>query len=189
MRTGGRRALRCCAGAAPLDGLIRDGKVLAGTRTDIARSGIGVGVRAGAPKPDISSVDAFQRALLAARSIAYLKDAGSGIHVARLIERLGIAEAVRSKVIRPESDVVSELVAKGEVELGLVVITQILTTPGVELVAPLPPEIQSHVTVTAGVGAQSREPAAARDLIRFLTGPIATPVITAQGMEPAGRGP
>jgi molybdate transport system substrate-binding protein len=172
-------------GAAPLDGLIRDGKVLAGTRTDIARSGIGVEVRAGAAKPDISSVEAFKRALLAARSIAYLKDVGSGIHVARVLEHLGVAEAVRSKVTRPESDVVSELVAKGEVELGLVVITQILTTPGVELVGPLPPEIQSYVTFTAGVGVNAREPGAARDLITFLTGPMATRVIKAQGMEPA----
>ena len=173
-------------GAAPLDGLIKDGKILAGTRTEIARSGIGVEVRAGAPRPDISSVEAFKRALLEAKSIAYLKDVGSGIHVARLLERLGIAEAVRSKVTRPESDSVSELVAKGEVELGLVVITQILTTPGVELVGPLPPELQSYVVFTAGISANSREPEAARDLIKFLTGPIATPVIRVQGMEPAG---
>jgi molybdate transport system substrate-binding protein len=174
-------------GSGPLDGLIRDGKIIAGTRTDIARSGIGVGVRAGAPRPDISSVEAFKRALLDAQSIAYLRDVGSGIHVARLLQRLGIAGAIESKVTRPESDIVSELVANGEVELGLVVITQILTTPGVELVGPLPPEIQSYVAFTAGISANSREPEAARDLIKFLTGPIATPVIWAQGMEPAGR--
>ena len=143
-------------------------------------------MRAGAPRPDISSVEAFKRALLDAKSIAYLKDVGSGIHVARLLERLGIAEAIQSKATRPESDVVSELVAKGEVELGLVVITQILTTPGVELVGPLPAELQSYVVFTAGISASSSEPEAARDLIQFLTGPIATPVIRAQGMEPAG---
>jgi molybdate transport system substrate-binding protein len=89
-------------------------------------------------------------------------------------------------VTRPESDIVSELVAKGEVELGIVVITQILTTPGVELVGPLPPDIQSYVTFTAGISANSRAPEAARDLIKFLTGPTATPVIKAQGMEPLG---
>ncbi len=173
-------------GSAALDGLIKDGKIVADTRTDIARSGIGVAVRAGASKPDISSVEAFKRALIGAKSIAYLKDVGSGIYVARLLERLGIAEAIRSKVTRPESDIVSELVAKGEVELGVIVITQILTTPGVELVGPLPPEIQSYVAFTAGISANSKSPEAARHLIKFLTGPIATPVITAQGMEPAG---
>jgi molybdate transport system substrate-binding protein len=172
-------------GSGPLDGLIKDGKIIAATRTEIARSGIGVGVRAGAPRPDISSVEAFKRALIEAKSIAYLKDVGSGIHVARLLARLGIAEALESKVTRPERDIVSELVAKGDVELGLVVITQILTTPGVELVGPLPPEIQSYVAFTAGIGAHSREPKGARDLIDFLTGPIATPVIREQGMEPA----
>jgi molybdate transport system substrate-binding protein len=173
-------------GADPLAGLIRDGKIIAETRTPIARSGIGVEVRAGAPRPDIRSIEAFKRALLGAKSIAYLKDVGSGIHVARVLERLGIAEAVEKKATRPESDIVSELVARGEVELGIVVITQILTTPGVELVGPLPPELQSYVVFTAGVSADSKRPEAARALIRFLTGPITAPVIAAQGMEPGG---
>ena len=172
------------SGAAPVDEWIKDGKIIAETRTDIARSGIGVEVRAGARKPDISSVEAFKRALLDAKSIAYLR-VGSGIYVAGLLERLGIAEAIKSKVKRPESDIVSELVAKGEVELGLVVITQILTTPGVDLVGPLPPEIQSYVMFTAGVSANSKVPEAAKQLMKFLTGPSAIPVIRAQGMEPA----
>jgi len=171
-------------GTPPLDGLIKDGKIIVETRTSIARSGIGVEVRAGAPKPDISSVEAFKRALLDAKSIAYLK-VGGGIYVAGLLERLGIAEAIKSKVTRPESDIVSELVAKGSVELGMVVITQILTTPGVDLVGPLPPEIQSYVVFTAGVSANSRVPDAAKQLMKFLTGPTAIPVIKAQGMEPA----
>jgi molybdate transport system substrate-binding protein len=170
-------------GSSPVDEWIKDGKIIAETRTDIVRSGIGVEVRAGAGKPDISSVEAFKRALLDAKSIAYLR-VGSGIYVAGLVERLGIAEVIKSKVTRPESDIVSELVAKGEVELGVVVITQILTTPGVELVGPLPPEIQSYVMFTAGVSANSRVPDAARQLIKFLTGPTAIPVIKAQGMEP-----
>ena len=163
---------------------IKEGKLVAATRTDVARSGIGVEVRAGARKPDIRSVEAFKRALLDAKSIAYLR-IGSGIYLHGLLERLGIAEAIKSKVTRPESDIVSELVAKGEVELGMVVITQILTTPGVELVGPLPPEIQSYVTFVAGVGVNSKAPDAATQLIKFLTGPTAIPVIKAQGMEPA----
>jgi molybdate transport system substrate-binding protein len=173
------------SGSAPVDEWIKQGKIHAETRTDIARSAIGVGVRAGARKPDITSVEAFKRALLEAKSIAYLK-VGSGIYMAGLLERLGIADAIKSKVTRPDSDIVTELVAKGEIELGIVVVTQILTTPGVELVGPLPPEIQSYVTFTAGISASSKAPEAARDLIKFLTGPTATPVIKAQGMEPVG---
>jgi molybdate transport system substrate-binding protein len=172
------------SGSSPVDEWIRDRTLVAETRTDIARSGIGVEVRAGAPKPDISSVDAFKRALLNARSIAYLR-VGSGIYLAGLLERLGLAKAIESKVTRPESDIVSELVAKGEIELGMTVITQILTTPGVELVGPLPPEVQSYVTFSAGISAQSKVPEAAKQLIKFLTGPRAMAIIKAQGMEPA----
>ena len=105
--------------------------------------------------------------------------------MAGLLERLGIAEAIKSKVTRPETDIVSELVAKGEVELGMVVITQILTTPGVDLVGPLPPEIQSYVVFSAGVSTNSKVPDAAKQLMRLLIGPKAIPVIKAQGMEPA----
>jgi molybdate transport system substrate-binding protein len=173
--------------AAPghIAGLIREGKIIAETRTDLTRSGIGVEVRVGAPKPDISSVEAFKRALLNAKSIAYLREGQSGVYLARLFKRLGIAEAIEAKTTRPETDIVSELVAKGEIELGLVVITQILTTAGVELVGPLPPEFQSYITFTGGVSAASGVSNAARELMRFLCGPVAVPVIKAQGMEPA----
>ena len=170
-------------GSAPLDEWIKEGRILAATRTDIARSGIGVEVRAGAPKPDISSVDAFKRALLGAKSIAYLQ-VGSGIYLHGLFEKLGVAQAIRAKVTRPDTDIVSELVAKGEIELGMTVVTQILTTPGVDLVGPLPAEIQSYVTFTAGVGAQANAADAARQLIQFLRSPRAIAVIKAQGMEP-----
>ncbi len=163
-----------------IDGLIKDGKVIADSRASLVRSGIGVEVRAGAPKPDISSVETFKRALLNAKSIGYLKVGG----VPQLIDRLGITDAIKSKVTTPDSDIVSELVAKGELELGVMVITQILTTPGVELVGPLPTEIQFYTTFTAGVSANSKAPDAARDLIKFLTGPIALPVVKSQGMEP-----
>lgn len=172
------------SGSATVDEWIKAGRIVAATRKEIARSGIGVGVRAGARKPDISSVEAFKRALLDAKTIAYLR-VGSGIYIAGLLERLGIAGTIQAKVTRPESDVVSELVAKGEVELGLVVITQILTTPGVELVGPLPSEIQSYITFTAGISANSKKHDAAQQLVEFLTGPAAIPVIEAQGMEPA----
>ncbi len=168
-----------------IDRLIKSNKIVAGSRTPIAHSGIGVEVRAGAPKPDISTVDAFKRALLNAKSIGYLKQEGtSGAYLAGLFDRLGISEAIKSKVVRPETDIVSELVAKGEIELGMVVITQIMTTPGVELVGPIPQELQSYVRWNGGVSTNSAAPDVARDLIRFLTGPTALPVLKAQGMEP-----
>ena len=118
---------------ATIDGLVRGGKVAADTRTKLVRSGTGVEVRKGAPKPDISSTEAFKRALLNAKSIGYLPTAG----VPQLIERLGIADAIKGKVTMPNTDIVSELVAKGELELGIVVITQILTTPGVRSGRPV----------------------------------------------------
>ena len=171
------------SGSAPVDEWIRTGKIAPNTRDEIARSGIGVEVRAGRSKPDIATVDAFKRALLNARSIAYLK-VGRGLYLEDLFNRLGMSRALEPKTIRPDSDIVSELVAKGEVELGMTVITQILTTPGVDLVGPLPPEIQSYVTFVAGVASRSRAPKAASDLIAFLGGPKAVAVIKAQGMEP-----
>jgi molybdate transport system substrate-binding protein len=168
-----------------IERVIESGNVVAGTRTPIARSGIGVEVRAGASKPDISSVEAFKRALLNAKSIGYLRQEGtSGAYLHGLFERLGVAEAIKSKVVRPETDIVSQLVAKGEIELGLVVITQIMTTPGVELVGPIPQELQQFVRWSGGVSAGSAAPDAARGLISFLRSLTAVPVLKAQGMEP-----
>ena len=118
-----------------------------------------------------------------AKSIAYLK-VGSGIYLEALLERLGIHDTIRPRVTRPDSDIVSELVAKGEVELGMTVITQILTTPGVDLVGPLPGEVQSYVTFVAAVGVESNVKDAANEVIKFLKGPRAIAVITSQGMEP-----
>jgi len=165
--------------------VVQSNKVLADTRTAIAHSGIGVEVRTGSPKPDISSIEAFKAALLAAKSIGYLKQDGtSGAYLHGVLERLGILDAIKSKIVRPETDIVSELVAKGEIEVGMVVITQIMTTPGVELVGPIPPEIQSYVRWNGAVSANSAAPNVAKDLIKFLTGPTALPVLKAQGMEP-----
>ena len=125
----------------------------------------------------------LKRTLLAAKSIAYLR-VGSGIHIDRMLEQLGISETVKAKVIRPESDIVSELVARGEVELGIVMITQILTTPGVALAGPLPPELQMPLTFTAGVGVGSKAKETAARLVKFLTQPAAGAVMRTHGMEP-----
>ncbi len=169
--------------AAPppaLDGLIKSGKVAADSKTNLMRSAYGVAIRAGAPKPDISSVDAFKRALLNAKSITYLPVPG----VPQLMERLGLKDAIASKVTIPGTDISSELVAKGEIELGILAVTQMFTTPGVELVGPLPPEIQFYTNFGGAVSATSKSTDAARDLLVFLKGPTAIPVIKAQGMEP-----
>jgi molybdate transport system substrate-binding protein len=164
-----------------LDGMIKAGKLDADTRTLLVRSDVGVEVRAGAPKPDISSVAAFKQALLNAKSITYLPAPG----VPQMLERLGIADAIKSKVTIPDTDIVSELVAKGEVELGIVVITQILTTRGVELVGPLPSELKVTTTFGGAVSTSSNAPGAARALLKFLHSEEALNVIRKQGMEPA----
>ena len=173
------------AAPAQIDELIRAGKIIPETRTDLARSGIGVAVRAGAPKPDVSSVDSFTRALIAARSIAYLKEGQSGVYVAGVLDRLGIADTIRSKLTLAETDIVSELVSRGEIELGIVVITQILTTEGVALAGPLPSEIQSYITFTGGISATSPSIDAAKELMEVLNSPSAIGVMRSQGMEPA----
>jgi len=165
---------------AALDGLINSGKVAPDSKTNLARSAYGVAIRAGALKPDISSVEAFKRALLNAKSITYLPVPG----VPQMIERLGLKDAIASKVTIPNTDISSELVAKGEVELGIIPITQTFTTPGVDLVGPLPAEIQFYTNFGGAVSATSKAPDASRDLLKFLKGPTALQVIKAQGMEP-----
>jgi len=170
------------SGSATVDQWIEAGRLLRASRVDLARSGIGVAVRAGAPKPDLGSVDALRDALVQAKSIAYLR-AGSGLYLDSLVRRLGIEDQLRPKTRRPIGDSVATLVAAGEVDLGLVVLTQILTTPGVELAGPLPREVQSHITFSAGISTNARAPEAAQKLIDFLQGVEARRVIRAQGMS------
>jgi len=167
-----------------LDTLIKRGKILGESRTVLARSGIGVEVRKGARKPDISTADAFKRAVLEAKSVAYLKEGASGVYLAGLFERMGIAQTIAPKLTRPDTDIVSKLVAEGKVELGIVVITQILTTPGVDLVGPLPPEIQSYLVFAAGVSSGSGVKEPALELLKFMAGERAKAALRSQGMEP-----
>jgi molybdate transport system substrate-binding protein len=166
------------------DDLIKAGKLAADTRADIMKAGIGVAVKRGAPKPDIGTVEAFKRTLLEAKSITYLKEGASTIYLDRLFARLGIAEALAPKTVKPDTESVSERVAAGEVELGLIVIPNILSVPGAELVGPIPAEVQSYIVFTAAVSAQSTHQQAARDLIKRLTSPDTVPLIKAKGMEP-----
>jgi len=166
------------------DDLIKKGKLLADTRADLMKAGIGVTVRRGAPLPDISTVDAFKKTLLAAKSIVYLKEGASSIHLDRVFADMGIAQALAAKTIRPETEAVSEKVADGEVELGMIVIPNILSVPGAQLVGPIPEQIQSYIVFTGAVGANSQHQQAARDLIAFLKSPAAASSIKTKGMNP-----
>jgi molybdate transport system substrate-binding protein len=166
------------------DDLIKSGKLLADTRADVMKAGIGVAVKRGAAKPDIGTVDALKRTLLDAKSITYLKEGASTIYLDRLFAQLGIAEALRAKTVKPETETVSERVAQGEVELGIIVIPNILSVAGAELVGPLPRELQSYIVFTAAVSAQSAHQQAARDLIKLLKSPATVPLLKAKGMEP-----
>jgi molybdate transport system substrate-binding protein len=167
-----------------LDALIKDGTVLARNRVDLARSGIGMAVRAGTPRPDISSVDALKRTLLQARSIVY-SPGPSGVYLsAELFQRLGIADQVSGKSRRIERERVGAVVARGEAEIGFQQISELLPVPGVEYVGPLPPEVQRFTVFSAGVAARASNPTAALMLIRFLASPAAARAISTSGMEP-----
>jgi len=166
------------------DDLIKKDKLLADTRSDVMKAGIGVAVRRGTKVPDISTVEAFKRTLLAAKSITYLKEGASTIYLDRLFARMDIAEALRAKTIKPETESVSEAVAAGDVELGIIVIPNILSVPGAQLVGPIPEDIQSYIVFTAAVAANSSNQQAARELIAFLRSPVAASSIKAKGMIP-----
>ena len=145
---------------------------------------IGVAVRAGAPKPDIGSVEAFKRTLLGAQSIAHLKAGTGGRFLERLFESFGIAEELRLKTKRTETDTVGELVAQGEAEIGVTAIATLIATPGIEIVGPLPPEIGCYVAFEGAVSTTAVAADIAKDLIRFVTGPGAAATIRSKGMEP-----
>src|SRR3984957_2436296 len=166
------------------DEMIKKGKLVADTRADIMKAGIGVAVRRGAPLPDISTVEAFKQTLLAAKSITYLKEGASTIYLDGLFARMGIAEQLRPKTIKPDTESVSEAVAVGDVELGMIVIPNIISVPGAQLVGPIPEEVQSYIVFTAAVAANSPHQQAARDLIAFLKSPAAVAAIKAKGMSP-----
>jgi molybdate transport system substrate-binding protein len=172
-----------------IDGLIREGKVVPGSRADLAKTGVGVVVKAGAPLPDISTVEAFKRTLLAAKSVAYIDPAAggsSGIYVAKLLERLGIAKEVNAKAVLVHGGEVASHIADGEAEIGIHQISEILRVKGATLVGPLPAEIQNFTVYSAGLGAAAKDRAAAAGMIQFLSGSHALPIIKAKGMEPAG---
>ena len=169
-----------------VDNLSKKGKLVPGSGRNLARVGIGVVVKEGAPKPDIGSVDAFKKALLAASSIAYIDPAAggsSGIYVAGLLERLGIAAEMKGKSRLISGGAVAEHVARGEAELGIHQISEILPVKGITLVGPLPAEIQSYTIYAAGVSINAKQADAAKDLLKALTGPSVAEVLRSKGMD------
>src|SRR5499425_1580550 len=172
-----------------VDDLAKEGKFVAGSRANLARVGVGVVVKDGTPEPDISSVDAFKQALLAAKSVAYIDPASggsSGIYVAGLLDKLGIATQVKPKTKLKHGGYVADLIVAGEAELGIHQISEIVPVKEVTLVGPLPAEIQNYTTYAAGIGANAKESEAAKALIKALTTPAAADVLKSRGMEPAG---
>lgn len=166
---------------ASLAELMREGVIA--ERFPLAKSGIGLAVRAGAPHPDISSGEAVKRAVLAARAIVY-STGPSGIYLRGLFERMGIADAIKGKVRQVQGEPAGAAVARGEAEIGFQQISELLPVAGIEVIGPLPPDIQEITVFSAGLHARAREPAAARALVAWLSAPAAASVIRKKGMEP-----
>jgi molybdate transport system substrate-binding protein len=168
--------------AASLDELRKAG--LISERTDLARSGIGVAVKSGARKPDLSSGEAVKRAVLAARGIAY-STGPSGIYLMGLFRRMGITESIQSRVKQVQGEPAGGVVARGEAEIAFQQVSELLPVPGIDFVGPLPADIQQVTVFAAGLHVAAKQPDAARALVKFLTAPAAAPVIRKKGMEPA----
>ncbi|HEY6720838.1 MAG TPA: substrate-binding domain-containing protein [Burkholderiales bacterium] len=170
--------------AASLDELAKLGKIAPGSSVDLAKSGVGVAVRKGAPRPDISSGEALKRALLSAKSISY-SSGPSGVYLAGLFERWGVAEQLKPKIRQtPPGVAVGDLVARGEAEIGFQQVSELLPVAGIDYIGPLPKDIQQVTVFSGGIHAAAKEPDAARALLEFLTAPAAAPVIRKKGMEP-----
>jgi molybdate transport system substrate-binding protein len=172
-----------------LERLMKDGKLAAGSEIPLVRSGIGVAVRQGAPRPDISSPEALKRTLLNAKSITYSNPAlggASGVHFAKVLERLGIANEIKPKTVFSKiPGEVGQLVAKGEAEVAVHQIQELIAVPGIELVGPLPGDLQNTIVFLGALSIDAKEVEAAKALINFLRTPEAVALIKAKGMEPA----
>jgi molybdate transport system substrate-binding protein len=167
-----------------LDALIKQGKVSADSRVDLARSRIGMAIRTGAPRPDISTVDAFKNTLLAAKSIAY-SDSASGVYLStELFARLGIADQLKSKSTMIPADPVGNVVARGDAEIGFQQISELLPVAGIDVVGPIPAELQKITTFSGGIVAGAQHAEAAQALLTFLRTPAAAAAVARSGLEP-----
>jgi len=172
-----------------LEELIKVGRIRAGTRVDLARSAIGMAVRRGAPKPDISSVDGLRRTLLDARSIAYSASVSGTYLSTELFQRLGIADRVLPKSRRIEGERVGAVVARGEAEIGFQQISELLPVPGIDFVGPLPSDVQRVTVFSAGVGVAATHPEVAKSFIAFLSSIAAVPAIRKTALEAVTAAP
>ena len=167
-----------------LGDLVKQGKVVADSRVDLVKSPIGIAVKSGAPKPDISSADAVKRALLATKTIAY-SDSASGVYVStEMFEKLGIADAMKDKARKIPATPVGEIVARGNAEIGFQQISELKPVEGIDIVGPLPDDLQKITVFSAGIATVSKEPDAGKALIKFLASPTASAVIVRSGLEP-----
>jgi molybdate transport system substrate-binding protein len=170
-----------------LDGLQTQGKVAQGSIVNVGSSYVAIGVRTGAPKPDISTAEKLKTALLAAKSISYAdpaKGGASGVYFAKVIDRLGIADQMKSKTVLVPGAQAGELVAKGEVEMGIAQASEIAAVPGAQVVGPLPGDLNSAIVFAVGIGSTNKDPAAAKSLIELLTSPTGAAVLKSKGMDP-----
>jgi molybdate transport system substrate-binding protein len=172
-------------GGSGVQELEKSGKIAAGTRRVVSSCGVGIAVKAGAPRPDIGSVDNLKRALLAAKSVAYTEHGASGIYFSGLIERLGIATEIIAKAARQAGGLVGEIVAAGRAELAVQQIPELMVVKGVDVVGPLPKEIQQTTVSSIGIFTNSKVPKEARALHDFLTTADAARVMKAKGHDPA----
>jgi molybdate transport system substrate-binding protein len=164
--------------------LSKEGKTLGGEGTPISRVGVGIGIRKGAPRPDISTPEALKRALLGTKAIAYGSVGASFPYITKMLETLGIADTMKAKTLFFDtSDGTNGAVADGKADFGMTLVSEILPANGVELLGPFPEEFQGYVRFTAAVGASAKDPQAANALIQFLAGPSALPSIQARGMQ------
>jgi molybdate transport system substrate-binding protein len=164
-----------------IEELAKQGKVAPGTKVDIARSGVGVAVKSGAPKPDISTPDALKKTVLDAKSIGYSKEGASGVAFARALERLGIGDQVKAKYKDTQTRA-GEMVAAGDIDLAAAQIPELMAVPGVDVVGPLPAELQTVTIFSLGLAAEAKNVDAAKALIQFLAGPTAAPVYRTKGL-------
>lgn len=170
---------------AAVDALAAEGVLVADSMADVAISLVGIAVKAGAAKPDISSVEALEATLLAANSIGYSRIGASGVFFAELIQRLGIADAVNAKATIIPSGLTAELAARGDVELAVQQVSELMLVPGIDVVGPLPPGAESVTMFSAGVLAASDQAEAALELIAYLRSPAASQALSAAGLQPA----